>query len=79
MDQYDLVVIGAGTTGAYLARQMAKRGHSVLVIEKLPKTKVGTKYDIFHIENREFDRLGIPRPVEGDPAKAPSYAMTLDR
>ncbi len=70
MDQYDLVVIGAGTTGAYLAAQMAKRGHSVLVIEKLPKTKVGTKYDIFHIENREFARLGIPRPVEGDPAWA---------
>ena len=70
MDQYDLVVIGAGTTGAYLAEKMAKRGHSVLVIEKLPKTKVGRKYDIFHIEAKEFDRLEIPRPIEGDKAWA---------
>ena len=70
MDTYDLVVIGAGTTGAYLAESMAKRGHSVLIIDKLPKTRIGTKYDIFHIEAREFDRLGIPRPVQGDPAWA---------
>ena len=70
LDTYDLVVIGAGTTGAYLARKMAARGHSVLVIDKLPKTKVGKKYDIFHIEAKEFDRLDIPRPVEGDPAWA---------
>ena len=54
MDTYDLIVIGAGTTGAYLAREMAKRGRSVLAVEKLPKTKVGTKYDIFHIERKEF-------------------------
>ncbi len=70
MEQYDLVVIGAGSTGAYLAKHMAKRGHSVLVIDKLPKTKVGTKYDIFHIEEKEFGRLGIPRPQKGDPAWA---------
>ncbi|MBQ6066034.1 MAG: FAD-dependent monooxygenase [Clostridia bacterium] len=70
MDTYDLIVIGAGTTGAYLAREMAKRGRSVLAVEKLPKTKVGTKYDIFHIEKKEFDRLDIPRPVQGDKAWA---------
>ena len=70
MDSYDLIVVGAGTTGAYLAQTMASRGHSVLVIEKLPKTKVGKKYDIFHIEEKEFARLGIPRPVQGDPAWA---------
>lgn len=67
MEQYDLIVIGGGTSGAYLARNMAKRGHRVLVIEKQPMEKVGTKYDIFHIEAREFERLEIPRPVEGDP------------
>ncbi len=70
MDSFDLIVIGAGTTGAYLAEKMAKRGRSVLVVDKLPKTKIGTKYDIFHIEAREFDRLEIPRPVKGDKAWA---------
>jgi flavin-dependent dehydrogenase len=70
MKKYDLVIIGAGTSGAYLAREIAKRGHSVLVIEKNSRDKTGTKYDIFHIEEREFARLGIPRPVEGDAAWA---------
>ena len=70
MKKYDLLIIGAGTSGAYLAREAAKRGHSVLVLEKNPREKTGTKYDIFHIEEREFSRLGIPRPVEGDPAWA---------
>ncbi len=70
MEKYDLIIIGGGTSGAYLAERMAKRGHSVLVAEKLPEEKVGAKYDIFHIEEKEFGRLEIPRPVKGDPAWA---------
>ena len=66
MKNYDLIIIGAGTSGAYLAHAVAKAGHSVLVIEKNPREKTGSKYDIFHIEEREFARLGLPRPVEGD-------------
>lgn len=70
MDRYDLIVIGAGTSGAYLAQRMARRGHRVLVLEQASKETVGTKYDIFHIEQREFSRLEIPRPKEGDAAWA---------
>ena len=70
MQSYDLIILGAGTSGAYLAKRMARRGHKVLVLERLPRDKVGTKYDIFHIERREFDRLEIPRPEEGDAAWA---------
>ena len=70
MKKYDLVIVGAGTSGAYLAKRVAERGHSVLMIEKCGRDTVGTKYDIFHIEEREFPRLGIPRPVKGDSAWA---------
>ncbi len=70
MERYDLIVIGAGTSGAYLAQKMARRGRKVLVLEQLSKEKVGTKYDIFHIEQREFARLELPRPVKGDTALA---------
>lgn len=70
MDRYDLIVIGAGTSGAYLAQRMARRGHKVLVLEQATKETVGTKYDIFHIEQREFSRLEIPRPKQGDAAWA---------
>lgn len=78
MDNFDLVIIGAGSSGAYLAKRMAKLGHSVLVIEKLPKTKVGTKYDIFHIEEKEFARLDIPRPVKGDPEWAFEFSKNYN-
>ena len=50
MERYDLIIIGAGTSGAYLARKMARRGRKVLVLEQLSKESVGTKSDIFHIE-----------------------------
>ena len=70
MESYDLIVIGAGTSGAYLAQRMARRGHRVLVLEQATAETIGTKYDIFHIEQREFSRLEIPRPVEGDKAWA---------
>lgn len=70
MKSYDLIVIGAGTSGAYLAQRMARRGHRVLVLEQASKEAVGTKYDIFHIEQREFSRLEIPRPKQGDAAWA---------
>ena len=64
---YDVVIIGAGTSGAYLARKLAERGHRVLAVDKCTKDRIGTKYDIFHIEEKEFGRFGLPRPVRGDP------------
>ena len=70
MEIYDLIIIGAGTSGAYLAQRMARRGHKVLVLEQALRETVGTKYDIFHIEQREFSRLEIPRPQQGDKAWA---------
>ena len=70
MKKYDLVIIGAGTSGSYLARLVARMGYSVLVIEKKKKEETGNRYDIFHIEEKEFGQLGIPRPVKGDSAWA---------
>ena len=67
---YDLIIIGASTTGAYLARKIASAGFKVKVIEKLPREKVGSKYDIFHIAEPDFALHDIPRPVRGDPAWA---------
>jgi digeranylgeranylglycerophospholipid reductase len=65
MEQYDVVIVGAATTGSFFARRMAERGFGVLVIDRLPEEKVGAKYDIFHVAKRDFARFGLPEPEEG--------------
>ncbi len=66
MKKYDVAIVGGATSGSFFARKMAEKGHSVLVIEKNPLEKIGTRYDIFHIGRKEFERFGIPRPIKGD-------------
>lgn len=66
MNRYDIAIIGAATSGSFFAQRMAERGYSVKVIEKNTTETIGTKYDIFHVGRKEFDRFGLPRPVEGD-------------
>jgi len=34
---YDVIVIGAGIVGSYTARELARLGHSVAVLEKNPE------------------------------------------
>lgn len=64
--KYDVVIVGAATSGSFFARRMAERGHSVLVIDKLTEEKVGAKYDIFHIGKPDFNRFKLPFPEKGD-------------
>ncbi|MBE6783743.1 MAG: NAD(P)/FAD-dependent oxidoreductase [Ruminococcaceae bacterium] len=66
MKKCDVVVIGAATSGSFFARKISEKGFSVKVIEKSSREKVGSRYDIFHIGRKEFERFSIPRPVEGD-------------
>ncbi|MBR0112221.1 MAG: NAD(P)/FAD-dependent oxidoreductase [Clostridia bacterium] len=67
MKVYDLIIVGAATSGLYLARKMAKRGYTVKVIEKLPEEKAGTRMDIFHVTRTDFIKFDIPLVREGDP------------
>ncbi|MDD3999370.1 MAG: NAD(P)/FAD-dependent oxidoreductase [Bacilli bacterium] len=66
MKKYDIIIVGAGSAGSYFARKMAVLGFEVLVIEKLSETKVGTKYDIFHIVKEDFSTFGLPLPEKGN-------------
>ena len=70
MDKYDVVIIGAATSGAYFARKMAKRGFSVKVIEKLSPETLGTRMDIFHVTRTDINTFEMPDAHEGDPAWA---------
>lgn len=65
-DHYDAIVIGAGTAGTYFARLLAGQGYRVLVAEKDPKEKLGSRLDIFHIDKELFEKFGVPAPATTD-------------
>ena len=64
--KYDVVIIGAATSGAFFAKRMAQKGYKVKVIEKLSKETLGRRLDIFHVAKMEFDRFGLPKVKKGD-------------
>ena len=66
MKRYDVIVVGAATTGSYFAHQLAEQGRSVLVIDALDPERIGTKYDIYHVAKRDFDRFRLPLPEKGE-------------
>lgn len=36
MQKYDVVVIGGGPAGGQVARNLAKKGHKILLVERFP-------------------------------------------
>ena len=67
IEQTEILIVGAGTAGVYFGWLMAKRGYSVLIIEKDTRANVGKRLDIFHFDSIRFDQFGIPPPDEGSP------------
>ena len=66
MEKYDILVVGGSTTGAWFAKQMAERGHKVLMIEKEEKKNISRAYDIFHMSKKEMEQFGLTIPEPGD-------------
>ena len=66
-EHYDVVIIGAGTAGVYFGWQLAAKGHSVLIVEKSPRTEVGKRLEVFHIDSIKFSEFDVPPPKEDSP------------
>lgn len=73
MKEYDILVVGASTTGCWFARQMAAQGFSVLVIEKEAPENVSRAYDIFHMTQGEMEQCDLDIPDDNSPLKAFSF------
>ena len=67
VDEYDVVIIGAGTAGVYFGWLMAKKSHSVLIIEKDAREDIGKRLEIFHIDSIRFEQFNIRPPNVGTP------------
>lgn len=59
----DVVVVGAGTAGAYFAWRMAQAGFETVVLEKQRLEELGTDIGIFHVDEIRFAQFGIPLPT----------------
>ena len=69
MNNYDILIVGASTTGCWFAKRMASQGFKVLVIEKQIEDKVSREYDIFHMGELEMEEHGLTIPQEGNPIR----------
>ncbi len=61
---YDVLIVGAGTTGVYFGWLMAQRGHSVIIIDRDAREKVDSRLEIIHFHKQTMADLGIPPPKE---------------
>lgn len=61
--QADVLIVGAGTSGSYLAWRLGQRGVRALVLEKKRLQDLGYDLDIFHMDEVRFDQFGVPLPT----------------
>ena len=73
MANYDIVIVGASTTGCWFAEKMASNGFNVLVLEKELPENVSRAYDIFHMSEPEMNQFGLPIPDESSPLREFSF------
>jgi digeranylgeranylglycerophospholipid reductase len=74
-ESYDVLIVGAGTAGTYFGWQMAKRGHSVAIVERDQRDKVGKRLDVFHVDSDKFAEFELPVP-EPD---SPDFCLVLEQ
>ncbi len=64
LEKCDVLIVGAGTTGIYFGWLMAKKGYSVLVVEKDACEQVGQRLEVIHFHKKTMEELNIPPPTE---------------
>ena len=62
----EVLIIGGGIAGSTLSRLLAEKGYEVLLVDCLPKEKIGLKVCGNAVPRKYFDWAGIPRPKKGE-------------
>lgn len=64
---YDVIVVGSGIVGAYVARRIAEGKHQVLLLDKRSKEELGAWKNTGHnLDKNVFDNLPISKPTEAE-------------
>ena len=78
MRVFDIVIIGAATTGAYFGKLMAEKGFSTLVIDSIEEKDIGTRLSCIHLDRKYFEESEIPAPMLGDNDYLTSYEYNMN-
>ncbi|MFQ5951218.1 MAG: hypothetical protein ACE5KH_03940, partial [Candidatus Geothermarchaeales archaeon] len=66
MNEFDVVIVGAGTAGSSLAEYVAHRGLGVALVDRKPRGEIGDKACGDAIDPRHFEITGFKPPASGD-------------
>ncbi len=66
MEEYDAIIVGAGTAGCLAAKTTAEKGLKVCLIEKKPKTEIGEKICGDALGDHHLKTLGLEKPTGGE-------------
>jgi choline dehydrogenase-like flavoprotein len=72
----DVLIVGAGTSGIYLAWRLAEAGYRCLALEREALDELGTSIGPFHMEEASFKRFGIPLPEGGSSRSVAASSWT---
>jgi digeranylgeranylglycerophospholipid reductase len=67
VEKADILIVGAGTAGSYMGWLLAKKGLSVIIIERDKREEVGNRLDVIHFESDRVEKAGIPPFQVGKP------------
>ncbi|MGB4311275.1 MAG: FAD-dependent monooxygenase, partial [Bacilli bacterium] len=79
MNNYDVIIVGAGTAGTYFAYLLGKRGLKVLVIDKDKEKDLAKRLDIFHFTTESFARFNLPESKAGDEEFVSKFSYIYSR
>ncbi len=63
LNKCDVLIVGAATTGMYFGWIMAKKGYSILIIDKDARDRVGHRLEVIHLDQKAFKELSVPPPL----------------
>jgi geranylgeranyl reductase family protein len=77
----EVIVVGANVAGSSISYELAKRGHDVIVIEHLERSKIGALSCGDGVDKLEFERLGLELEdgewVHGDVIRGKVFAPDM--
>lgn len=79
MLEYDVVIVGACTSGTYFSSLLAKEGLKVLVIDKDSIEDLSKRLDIIHFTRDSYKEFDIEESVEGDEEFVQNFDLCVSK